>query len=736
MQRPTPLTVSQLSNITSYVDYRTIGGMPAVSIPTDTRPNLVANGNLPTTLAGYSAFGGTSTLSVVSGGGIKSSARSATSAGIGYVLPGVAALKRYYVYATIQTDSPTPISAVMGVKSQTSTGITYLGTKSITIDSTARTYVTSFSLPCLCGSPTCTVYINNTVKTASIIVKTLSCLTYIPTYAPTPLATRIEKNPSSPSLMFNGSDFIPIGFNLIPYYDSGMTDINLFYNSTGDNINNYFSDLADTGANTCRLTLWYKLFEDDATPGVWKTEIFEYLNTIIALARSNGIALIFDMHAPPGGYQSPVYSGTFWANTTAAATLRTRLKNIWIKIAQTYKDEPYVMAFDLINEPNCPTNSQLWTYYQELYDAIHPIAPKTFILCEDNYSSASDAVVPVNGNMVIMDAHCYPNRFCDQYSYTKSNYHTGLNYPSDNKFLTPYNFTLQSLVTGLTSSEALPNAGWYKVSYTLPTLATNSYFGKIVLGTNSLVEVRFDRVTLLEDGVKVYDSVLEVKPSNAWDTKLWETTNTYGMYWGQNAPSYSFTTEWASQVIDTGATGVKTNSAVFLNGKYSLGLKATTASKFWGVINNNHLLSLDPTKTYTIEAYVNTSSGATVDNVKIGMRYLTHKYVDEQTPFNKANIEKIMECDAFEFQTAHGYPVNIGEIGVNAKTYDLNGGKQLMLDMLGHCKDKKVGVQVFGFKGEQHYALLAYGNPIGLPEEGRRSLTSALPDIQALLIKP
>lgn len=736
MARPAPLSVSQLSNISSYVDYRTYGGMPAVSIPTDTRPNLVQNGILPTSLTGYSAFGGTSTLSIVSGGGVKSSNRSATTAGIGYVLPNVVAGKRYYVYATLYTDSPTPITATLGVKSQSSSGISYLGAKSITIDSTPRTFVTSFSLPCLCGSPVCTIYINNAVKTASLVITKLSCLTYVSSYTPTPLSTRITRDPSNPSLMFNGTDFIPIGFNFIPYYDSSMTSTELFYTSTGTDFNTLFSDMADLGANVCRVTLWYLLFEDDATPGVWKTEIWEYLNTIIALARSNGIALIFDMHAPQGGYQSPVYSGTFWANTTAAATLRTRCKNMWIKIATMYKDEPYVYAFDIINEPNCPTNAQLWAYYQEIYDVLHVIAPNTFILCEGNYSGATDAVVPVNGNMVIMDSHCYPYQFCDQYSYTKTNYNTALHYPSANKYFIPYNFTLQPIVAGFTSSEVIDaTTGWYKVTHTLPALANNAYFGRVVLGTDSLTNIMFDRVSILENGVKIYDIVLDKKPSNVWDASLWTNTNSYNLYWSQNDPSWSFSSEWSSQVIDTGATGAKSDSAVYLNGKYSLAIKSTATGKFWGVVNNIHTISLDPTKTYTIEATVNLPSGTTPNNVKIGLRYLTHKYADEKVLFTVDNIEAIMECSAFEYQTQHSYPANIGEIGINAKTYTKDGGKELMLDMLAHAKTKKVGVQMFGYY-EQHYGAIYYGNPIGIPAEGRRlELTDFKNELKTVLLK-
>lgn len=114
------------------------------------------------------------------------------------------------------------------------------------------------------------------------------------------------------------------------------------------------------GFNAARIQMEYTWFEDDAAPYIYKSTGFDYLNKIIDMGRKYGVYTILDMHFPQSGFQSR--DDSFWQSDNE---LQKRYICLWQKIADYYKDEDYVLCYDLLNEPLITTQEM-----KEKYDAV------------------------------------------------------------------------------------------------------------------------------------------------------------------------------------------------------------------------------------------------------------------------------------------------------------------------------------------------------------------------------
>lgn len=121
------------------------------------------------------------------------------------------------------------------------------------------------------------------------------------------------------------------------------------------------------GFNAVRVPLHYSLFESDDAEG------FHLLDRLIAWSRAEGLCVLLDLHAAPGGQtgtnidDSPGYPWLF-----ESPQEQEHLITIWRRLATHYRDEPAVLGYDLLNEPIppfprlAPLNSSLEPLYQKL----------------------------------------------------------------------------------------------------------------------------------------------------------------------------------------------------------------------------------------------------------------------------------------------------------------------------------------------------------------------------------
>lgn len=117
-----------------------------------------------------------------------------------------------------------------------------------------------------------------------------------------------------------------------------------------------YAYLASLGINSIRFYINYGLFESDEHPFEYKESGFAWLDKNIQWAREAGIYLILNMHVPQGGFQSQGDGTALWD----IPENQDRLIMLWKEIARRYADEPFILGYDLLNEPVCSESTQQW----------------------------------------------------------------------------------------------------------------------------------------------------------------------------------------------------------------------------------------------------------------------------------------------------------------------------------------------------------------------------------------
>lgn len=160
-----------------------------------------------------------------------------------------------------------------------------------------------------------------------------------------------------------------------------------------------YKEIRDLGFNSVRLMLSFNLFEENAAPGVYKDEGWALIDKHILWAKQNGLRLILDMHVPQGGYQSTTNTG--FENNTA---WKQRLENLWVAIAQRYRHETTIVAYDLINEPHV---NNWFAYAQTLINKIRAVDSNHLIIVELSFHPNDPGMYKLPDNNILYDTHWY-----------------------------------------------------------------------------------------------------------------------------------------------------------------------------------------------------------------------------------------------------------------------------------------------------------------------------------------
>lgn len=163
--------------------------------------------------------------------------------------------------------------------------------------------------------------------------------------------------------------------------------------------------LAKAGFNSIRLPMHYNLYtlpvEKETVKGqnTWLEEGFKMIDDLLKWCKDNKIYLILDLHAAPGGQGNDVNISdndkskpSLWESTEN----QKKTVALWKKLADRYKDEPWIGGYDLINEPNINftgknpngtddmSNAPLWKLQREITEAIREVDKKHIIFLEGN----------------------------------------------------------------------------------------------------------------------------------------------------------------------------------------------------------------------------------------------------------------------------------------------------------------------------------------------------------------
>lgn len=143
----------------------------------------------------------------------------------------------------------------------------------------------------------------------------------------------------------------------------GEDDTRAFYRAWLDNYvgKDDIDTLAAWGFNSVRLPMHYALYtlpvaqEPVRGEHTWLEDGFRRTDDLIAWAKANGMYVILDLHAAPGGQGNDLNISdrdpsqpSLWDD----AANRDKMVALWRKLAQRYRDEPAVAGYDIINEPN------------------------------------------------------------------------------------------------------------------------------------------------------------------------------------------------------------------------------------------------------------------------------------------------------------------------------------------------------------------------------------------------
>lgn len=162
--------------------------------------------------------------------------------------------------------------------------------------------------------------------------------------------------------------------------------------------------IAEAGANCVRVPFWYRNFMRNET-GDWIAEDpdqnpgFKRLDWIIEQAGARGLYVILDLHGAPGGQSMNHCCGTVGRNDLyTSEECRAAMKKLWTAIAERYKDEPAVAAYDIMNEPQnndgfetnanyvSPWDPAAWRQtndvYREMVAAVREVDPEHVISLE------------------------------------------------------------------------------------------------------------------------------------------------------------------------------------------------------------------------------------------------------------------------------------------------------------------------------------------------------------------
>jgi aryl-phospho-beta-D-glucosidase BglC (GH1 family) len=211
---------------------------------------------------------------------------------------------------------------------------------------------------------------------------------------------------SGTQLVQKGNTLLLKGINFSAYSDDLEDGIDWFLWDSHLYSENSFSEVADLCANTIRLNMDFRAFEDDSAPGIYKNAGWQWLEDHILWAQGNDLGLILDMHTPPGGYQSFGYSGAFWDSSSEGQDLRSRFVELWKAIALRYRNEPTIAGFDLLNEPLASSTAEYFSLMQETIDSIRSVDQNHLLIVEESFNDGFSWQLLDDDNLMY-DSHFY-----------------------------------------------------------------------------------------------------------------------------------------------------------------------------------------------------------------------------------------------------------------------------------------------------------------------------------------
>lgn len=193
------------------------------------------------------------------------------------------------------------------------------------------------------------------------------------------------------------------------------------------------------GFNSVRLPMHYNLYtlpveqEPIAGKNTWREKGFALTDSLLAWCKSNQMYLILDLHAAPGGQGNDTNISDRDASKPSlweSEANKQKTIALWAKLAERYKDEEWIGAYDVINEPNWGFQDQekdknglqeklnvpLRQLLVDITKAIRNVDQKHLLIIEGNgWGNNYNGIYPLWDKNMALSFHKYWN-FNDQAS--------------------------------------------------------------------------------------------------------------------------------------------------------------------------------------------------------------------------------------------------------------------------------------------------------------------------------
>ncbi|MFD0834886.1 cellulase family glycosylhydrolase [Mariniflexile aquimaris] len=212
----------------------------------------------------------------------------------------------------------------------------------------------------------------------------------------------------------------------------GKEKTKLFYDSYLANgiTKRDIDSLAAWGFNSVRLPMHYNLYtppiEDEINDEItWLDKGFQMTDELLEWCKANKMYLVLDLHAAPGGQGNDANISDYDKSKPSLWESEANQKKmiaLWRKLADRYKNEPWIGGYDIINEPNwnftgknkngCDetSNAPLRELMIAITKAIREVDTNHIIFIEGNcWGNNYEGILPVWDDNIVLSFHKYWN---------------------------------------------------------------------------------------------------------------------------------------------------------------------------------------------------------------------------------------------------------------------------------------------------------------------------------------
>ena len=200
----------------------------------------------------------------------------------------------------------------------------------------------------------------------------------------------------------------------------GQENTDAFYNLWLENFITQadIDALASYGFNSVRLPMHYNLFtlpiEQEAVSGqnTWLDTGFNMVDNLLDWCEQNNMYLILDLHAAPGGQGFGSDINDYNSNLPSlweSDENKNKTIALWGRLADRYKDEPWIGGYDLLNETHWDLGeNELRDFYVDVTQEIRQYDQNHVIFIEGNgYANDFSGLTPPWDDNMAYSFHKY-----------------------------------------------------------------------------------------------------------------------------------------------------------------------------------------------------------------------------------------------------------------------------------------------------------------------------------------